>query len=179
MYVFFILSYSLLESALLNRRPLRFAVTTARRRVLSTIEPSTLSPAGVLTRGGQNHNLLPSTYTSTFDHTGRRPSLPFKKGRIERSMLTTFDLWKGVGRRHDLSLHWKCKIPRERSYLGQICVRGDILTPAQNRFLPLLASQIPTLWDTYIWGGRGIMFVTPTVFFFAAFFLPVWHCWAG
>jgi hypothetical protein len=35
----------------------------------------------------------------------------FKKGRAERSMLTTFDLWKGRCRRHNLSLHWKCKIP--------------------------------------------------------------------
>jgi hypothetical protein len=30
-------------------------------------------------RGGQNDDLLPSTFTSTFDPTGRQPSLPFKK----------------------------------------------------------------------------------------------------
>jgi hypothetical protein len=26
-------------------------------------------------------------------------------------MLTTFDLWKGQGRRHNVSSHWKCKSP--------------------------------------------------------------------
>jgi hypothetical protein len=61
----------------------------------------------------------------------------FKKGRVERSMLTTFNLWKGRGRGRkqqagsvkiiDLSPwrggHWV----QERSHLGQIC---DILTTA-------------------------------------------------
>jgi hypothetical protein len=28
-----------------------------------------------------------------------------KKGRVERLMLTAFDLWKGRGRKHDVSLH--------------------------------------------------------------------------
>ena len=46
---------------------------------------------------GKNVNLLPSTqqvnYLAYF----------LKKGRVERSMLTTFDLWKGRGRRHGVS----------------------------------------------------------------------------
>ncbi len=43
-----------------------------------------------------------------------------------------------------------------RSHLGQICGRGDILNQARNRFLPLLAPQIPTHWDTSgAGGGRG------------------------
>ncbi len=59
-------------------------------------------------RGGQNYDLLPSTYTSTFDlYLYLRPkALPstqqvdnqafvFKKGMVERSMITTFNLWKG------------------------------------------------------------------------------------
>jgi hypothetical protein len=34
-----------------------------------------------------------------------------KEGRVERLMLTTFDLWEGRGRRHNVSLHRKCKSP--------------------------------------------------------------------
>jgi hypothetical protein len=40
---------------------------------------------------------------STLDPTGRRHSFCFKKkGRVTRSMLTTFDHWKGRGRGHGL-----------------------------------------------------------------------------
>jgi hypothetical protein len=45
-------------------------------------------------------------------------------------------------------------VVQERSHLGQICAMGDILTPARNRFLPLLDPQIPTLW--YISGEGGV-----------------------
>jgi hypothetical protein len=44
---------------------------------------------------------------------------------------------------------------QERSHLGQICGRGDILIQARNRFLPLLAQQILTLWVTSGAGGGG------------------------
>jgi hypothetical protein len=63
-----------------------------------------------------------------------------KKGRVERWMVSTFDLWKEWCRRLDLwKWSWSLKMInlspwdmgcRRRSHLGQIC---DILTPALGR----------------------------------------------
>jgi hypothetical protein len=41
-------------------------------------------------RGGQNDDLLPSTQQVA------DLAFVFKKGRVDRSMLTTFNLWKGM-----------------------------------------------------------------------------------
>jgi hypothetical protein len=64
-----------------------------------------------LTGGGKNDNLLPSTSTVPLPLTQQFDELAYllKKGKVERLMLTTFDLWEGQGRRHDISLHRKCK----------------------------------------------------------------------
>jgi hypothetical protein len=43
-------------------------------------------------RGGQNDNLLPSTYTSALTQQVDDIAFVYKKGRIERSMLITFNL---------------------------------------------------------------------------------------
>jgi hypothetical protein len=50
----------------------------------------------------------------------------FKKGRVARSMLTTFDLWKGRGRGHDLWFRFFEKVPHSTSRSTMIGVDGLI-----------------------------------------------------
>jgi hypothetical protein len=61
---------------------------------------------GVVRRGGQNDDLrpIPLPLIQQVDDL----AFVFKKGRVKRSMLTTFNLWKGKGRgrRHDISTGW-------------------------------------------------------------------------
>ncbi len=50
----------------------------------------------------------------------------FKKGRVARSMLTIFDLWKGRGRGHDLWFRFFEKVPHSTSRSTMIGVDGLI-----------------------------------------------------
>jgi hypothetical protein len=77
--------------------------------------------------------LLPLSLSAT--------SLTFKKkGRIVRLMLTTLDLWKGRGRRHDVFLHWKFKSRSLDSVIDIDRCRGHNLC---LRFLKKVGSFTP------------------------------------
>ncbi len=69
---------------------------------------------GVGCRGGQNEDCLYSISISTFDTTCPRHCLPYKKGRIVRSLHTTFDLWKSRGIVHNG--FYIETIPRDRDW---------------------------------------------------------------
>jgi hypothetical protein len=51
----------------------------------------------------------------------------FKKGRIERLMLTTLDHWEGRGRRHDVFYIESVKVPPSTLRLTKIDVAGSII----------------------------------------------------
>ncbi len=70
--------------------------------------------------------LLPSTSISPSNQQVDDIAYLLKKGRVERLMLTTFDLWKGRGRRHDVSYIESVKVPPSTSRSTEIDVAGSI-----------------------------------------------------